>query len=198
VTVIRNGVEPGPDRVPSTDGPLQVGTVARLSRAKDHTTLLDGFAAFLRRASSARLEIVGDGAELEMLRGRAHALGITDRVTFAGDQQDVRSRLRAMDVFVTASRTEGLPLAVLEAMAEGCPVICSDIPGHRELVADGTDGRLFPVGDAHALADKLLELATSPALRTRLSQAAQARQREQFGLGAMSAAYLALYERLLA
>ncbi len=198
VTVIPNGVEPGADREASTGAPLQIGTIARLSRAKDHRTILDGFAAFVRRAPKARLEFVGDGAERETLRVRARTLGIVDQVSFAGTQTDVRSRLRAMDIFVTASRTEGLPLAVLEAMAEGCAVVCSDIPGHRELVSDGTDGRLFPVGDAATLTDRLLELATSPSLRTRLSQAAQARQRQHYGLRRMLDAYLELYERLLA
>jgi glycosyltransferase involved in cell wall biosynthesis len=76
--------------------------------------------------------------------------------------------------------------------------VCSDIPGHRELVSDGTDGRLFHVGDAATLTDRLLELATSPSLRTRLSQAAQARQRQHYGLRRMLDAYLELYERLLA
>jgi glycosyltransferase involved in cell wall biosynthesis len=99
---------------------------------------------------------------------------------------------------VLSTGSEGLPLAILEAMATGLPVVASAVGGVPELIVEGETGFLVPPGDAEALGTALRTLVADPELRLRMGRAARARATEKFDLPEMRQAHLDLYERLLA
>lgn len=137
---------------------IYVGTLAVLYKAPD---ILIRAVAHTGR-SDLRLTIVGDGRKRKSLETLAASLGVTDRVTFAGylpAGQGVRDALDAADIFVLPSRTEGLPRAMIEAMARGLPCIGSAVGGIPELLPPED---LVPAGDVPALADKIMELIDCP------------------------------------
>jgi sugar transferase (PEP-CTERM/EpsH1 system associated) len=174
-----------------------VGTVGRLAEIKRQDVLLRGFARLLEKVPGARLVLVGGGPEREALEGLARDLGIADRSTFAGVRDRPEEFLAAMDAFALTSRSEGTPLAVLEAWAAGKPVVASAVGGIPELVRDGETGILFPPGDSNALAERLVRLANDPAVRTRLGKAGRDRAAAQFDVGVMAAGYEGHYRSLL-
>ncbi|HVK14186.1 MAG TPA: glycosyltransferase [Gemmataceae bacterium] len=188
---VRDALGVGPDG-------LLIGTVGRLAEIKQQDVLLRGFAALTKTCPGARLVLVGDGPQREPLTALAADLGIADRVTFAGVQGRPEEYLAAMDVFALTSRSEGTPLAVLEAWAAGKPVVASAVGGLPELIRDDDTGLLFPAGDAAALSERLTRLAADPAARTRLGEAGRARAVAEFDVQVMADAYDRHYRELLA
>jgi glycosyltransferase involved in cell wall biosynthesis len=136
--------------------------------------------------------MIGDGETRGAIEGRARALGIFEHVSITGLTPDVRPFVAAADVVALCSFTEALSLAALEAMALGKPVVHSAVGGAAELIAPGSTGYLFPVGDTPALVDKLAVLA-DPSLRHAMGQRARAAVVKSFSESAMVDAY----ERLL-
>lgn len=171
-------------------------SVGRFTYPKDPETLLR--AAARLPAGGWRLQLVGDGPDRERLEELQRELGLEHAVEFLGARDDVPALLAAASAFVLSSRSEGLPLSVIEAMAAGLPIVASDVGGLHELVEDGSSGLLVPAGDVDALADALRRLVADPAERQRLGNAARARAEERFDLPAFRAAHLALYRRELA
>ncbi|MGY1685907.1 glycosyltransferase [Geodermatophilus sp. SYSU D00867] len=157
-----------------------VGIVARLSEEKAHHVLLRAFAALRTSQPGARLVVVGGGPREQELRALATDLGLGDSVCFTGVRRDVGALLPAFDVSCLSSVYEGVPMAVIESMASGLPVVATDCGALRDMVVDGEQGYLVPVGDAEALADRLLRLATDPSLRERMGAAARKRVEEQY------------------
>jgi glycosyltransferase involved in cell wall biosynthesis len=127
-----------------------------------------------------------------------HDLGLESVAQLSGPRRDVPDLLARSDVFALASRSEGGPISILEAMAAGLPVVASDVGGVRELVADGATGLLVPAGDPDALAAALQRLRADPELRRRLGAAGRERVAERFTLSALRTAHLELYARELA
>ncbi|MDP2307728.1 MAG: glycosyltransferase [Pseudomonadota bacterium] len=169
-------------------------TVGRLERQKDHAGLLAAFALPALRARGARLLLVGDGPERPALQEQARALGLGDRVAFLGVRTDVPHLLAAADVFVLASRWEGNPLVVMEAMAAGLPVVATSVGCVPELVSDRS-GALVSSGDVPALAAAMEALAANP-IRARELGAFGARVAlERFDVAVMARAYATLYAR---
>jgi glycosyltransferase involved in cell wall biosynthesis len=172
-----------------------IGTVGRLTGVKRQDVLLRGFARL--RHPAARLLVVGDGPAREELVSLAANLRITDRVLLAGYRDRPERALAAMDVFALTSDSEGMPLAILEAWAAGRPVVASRVGGVPELVADGSNGLLFPAGDDGALADCLDRLLRNRPLAESLGEAGRSLVRERYDTRAMAAAYLRHYRALL-
>jgi glycosyltransferase involved in cell wall biosynthesis len=135
-----------------SEGTLRVGLVGRAIANKGPDLALDAVGQLRRDGLDVTLDVVGDGPLLGHLEGRARREGLGRAVTFSGHVQDVAERLRALDVVLRPSYTEGLPLAVLEAMASGAVVVASSIPGNTDLVEHEQTGLLVPPGDALALA----------------------------------------------
>ena len=144
------------------------------------------------------LDLLGDGPERLQHEERAAALGLSDRVRFLGEVADVPARLREAHVFVLSSRSEGLPISVLEAMAAGLPVVASDVGGLRELVAAEESGILVPAGSPALLAAALTRLVDTPELRISMGAESRRRVEASFTIERCREAHLALYARLLA
>ncbi|MBL7199911.1 MAG: glycosyltransferase [Anaerolineae bacterium] len=177
---------------------LVVGTVARLGPEKGHAYLLEAAAEVLKQVLQTRLLLVGDGPMRSQLEGRAKALGVADSIVFAGLRHDVPTILSLFDLFVLPSLWEGLPMAVLEAMAAGLPVVATAVGGTPEVVVDGVTGLLVPPGDPDALAEAIFRLLRDPDLRQRMGQAGRERVVERFSAERMVERTEQLYEQLLA
>jgi glycosyltransferase involved in cell wall biosynthesis len=161
------------------DGAL-VGIVATLRSWKGHRYLLEAFAGLADRG--ARLVVVGDGPQREALEALARELGIAGRVRFAGNQDDVAPWLRALDLFCLPSyANEGVPQALMQAMACGVPVISTPVGSIAEIVQDGETGRLVPPQDAAALRAAIESLLANPLLRRRLGARAREAALQRFG-----------------
>ena len=205
IDVVHNGI-PVPPRLPDAaraearralplpaDGPL-VLAVGNLYPVKDHATLLRAVA----RLPSVQVAIAGRGAEEAPLRSLAVELRIDARVHLLGLRDDVGPILVAADVLAHPSREEGLPMAILEAMAAARPVVASAVGGIGEAVLDGETGILVPAQDPEALAAALARVLESPALRDRLGAAGHARAQAEFSREQMTARYRALFAQLRA
>jgi len=172
---------------------MLIGTVARLDPVKRLDVLLQA----MESLSGIYAVIVGDGPEqarLETMSGRSELAG---RVHFAGQQGDVRAWLAAMDMFVLSSDWEGMPNAVLEAMAAGLPVVATAVGGTPEVVVDGVTGLLVPPRDPAALAEAIARLLRDPQLRRQMGQAGQERVRAQFNIATTIRRTEALYQQLI-
>lgn len=152
---------------------LVVGTVGNFTAKKDQANLLAAFAT-LPDALAARLVLIGSGPLEPDLRALVGRLDLEGRVVFTGSRDDVSALLPAFDVFALSSRHEGLPIAMLEAMAAGIPVVATAVGGIPEALPDGT-GILVPPADRHALAAALHAALADPVLRTSLAAGAAAR-----------------------
>lgn len=147
---------------------VTVGSLQQLYKGTD--VLIDAVAQCVRDGLRLKLVIVGDGKFRAHLQARASGLGLNDRVHFAGQVsagQAVRDYLDQADLFVLPSRTEGLPRAMIEAMARALPCIGSSVGGIPELIPVDC---LFPPGDARALTDKIREVLSSPERLAALSE----------------------------
>lgn len=138
------------------------GTVGRLVPTKGLEFLLKAFALTRRRVGRGKLIIVGDGRMRDELKDFAGGLGLADHVHFLGYRKDVERLLRAMDVFVLASIAEGMPGALLEAMAAGVPCISTAVGGVPDVLESGRFGTLVEAGDENALAKAMIARAMEP------------------------------------
>ncbi len=172
--------------------------VASLRSKKDHETLLEAFSRVRRVAPSARLVLAGEGPLRDTLEARAREAGLDGTIVFAGHQGDVSGLLAGADAFVLSSLEEGLPNALLEAMARGLPAVVTDVGGNAEAVEEGMTGFLVPPRRPDLLAERLERLLSDAALRRRLGEAARRRYESRFRVETMVAAYEALYEEVLA
>jgi len=172
---------------------LVLATVARLDPVKRLEVLVRAVPLLVARVPEAQLLIVGDGPERDTLRALARTLAPGDGVVFAGAIPDAARVLPVVDLYVTASRREGLPLAVLEAMACGLPVLATAAPGHVDAVEPEVTGRLVPLDDAPGLAAAAALLLRDPALRARMGRAGRERVERHFSHARVLAEVADLY-----
>jgi len=183
---------------PVDDATFDVLSVGRLEKVKDPTTVLSAF----RRAGDDRstLTFVGAGSLEEQLESEIDSSHLGDRVALAGlvPRDDVFVRCAQADLFVSASLGEGLPVAVIEAMAAGCPVVLSDIPHHRE-VAEGADFVPFVrTGDIDGFAREIERFRNmSPEARKTIGLEGRELVSGRFGLRTMHAGYARVYREIL-
>ena len=175
--------------------PVRLIMVARLQPQKDHPTLFRALAELTDR--NWTLELVGDGPDREALQSLARELEVADRVIFSGQRLDVPQRLKDSDVFVLATRWEGFPRSILEAMRAGLPVVATDVGGCRESVVDGETGFLVPREDPVQLRDRLRLLMDSPELRVQMGQKGRKRFEENFTFEGMYERTVAVYREVL-
>lgn len=133
----------------------------------------------------------------EKLRAQAEDMGIASRVIFLDFQKEIHLAYSAMDLLVLPSESEGMSNTLLEAMAVSLPVVASDLPENREVVADGRNGYLFPVGDHRVLAEKIIAVLDDPGLAARFGEESRRLVEQSFGLKGMVAATADAYRAAL-
>jgi glycosyltransferase involved in cell wall biosynthesis len=209
IAIVPNGV-PAPDgnaergraALGLADGQRMAIAVGSLYRVKGHAVLLEAVGR-LRHAGrwpdEWLLAIAGRRGEEEAgLRARAEEPDLAPVVRILGHRDDVSDLVAAADLFVMPSLSEGMPLALLEAMHAGRAIVASAVGGVPEAARNGSEALLVPPADPEALAQALGRVVTDPALRSRLGAAALARARDHYAAAAMAAAYERLYDRALA
>lgn len=175
-----------------------IGSVGNLLPVKDHMTLLEAFDRIARTAQNCRLVLFGEGSERPRLEAFVNAHPEwRKRVSFLGSSNRVPEMLNALDVYVLPSINEGISNSLLEAMANGLPVVATATGGNPEVIVDGESGLLVPVGDAQWLARILLELRVKKDLRVQLGQRALRRVSENFSIDSMVRNYAEMYESLV-
>jgi glycosyltransferase involved in cell wall biosynthesis len=203
IVTVRNGIDPSEfeiDNVASTrrdSGRVVFGTAARLVPAKGLAYLIQAAARLARKNIPFEVRIAGTGSELESLQRLAQSLGLSDRVRFLGHVSDMPGFYRWLDVFVLPSLSEGLPLAVLEAMAMGKPIAATRLAGTAEIVRDGVDGFLVQPANVSALEEALERLAVDPSLRRQMGVVGRQRVLADFCIDRVAGKVVQVYERIL-
>jgi glycosyltransferase involved in cell wall biosynthesis len=154
-------------------GPIDVIAVGRLAPIKRPDILVESLAYVKKSLPNVSAVIVGDGPLRDSVEEQARLLGLDGAVRFVGHQVEVMPWLRESKVFVLTSDSEGLSLAMMEAMTCGLPVVVSDVGDLSDLVADGENGYLVPRRSPRAFADRIIRLLTEPVLRTAFSASAR-------------------------
>jgi glycosyltransferase involved in cell wall biosynthesis len=205
-TTVANGIAPLARRMPRAEARRALGldaeqpvvlTVGRLTHMKAQWQLLDAVPDLVARFPGLAVVLLGDGPLRDSLAEQAASLGVTHAVRFPGHRPDARLLLAAADVFVLPSRYEGMPLAALEAMEAGLPVVATRVVGSEEVVVDGVTGALVPFGRPTELGAALAALIADPRLRRRQGAAGRCRYLAGFTRDRMAADTAAVYEGLL-
>ena len=210
VRIVRCGVDThlfqrGPSAADLQPGPFTIFCVGTLHEVKGQTHLIKACEQLAQSGVNVSLNLVGDGPDRQALLAQAADAKIADRVTFHGGKthQQVAELLRGAHVVVAPSvptadgRREGIPVALMEAMSCGVPVVASRLSGIPELVADEQSGLLVPPGDAGALAQALQRLHNDAGLRKRLGEAARQKVLQEFDLFKNAATLAALFKTVV-
>ena len=181
--------EPLPRHIPRRQIPFDLvfGFAARLENGKGPMVLIDAFAEVERRLGNCYLRVAGNGPQTYKVRARARALGLSHCCDFVGNYKGAEGRdafLQTLDVFVLPTYAEGTPNSLIEAMANGVPVIASGVGGIPDIVVKGT-GLLVPPGEPMALANAMLTLARDPELRAEIGRAGRERYAQLFSPAAV-------------
>ncbi len=189
------------DRLGISDADWVMGIVAHILPHKGYDDLVQALALIKAKAPNVRCLIVGEAPRkryLHRLLQCAERLSVRDRMTLVGKQDEVAPFLHAMDLFVLPSRTEGLPITILEAMAAGRPVVAAAVGGIPEVVRDGETGLLVPERDPRRLADAVLRLLETPGFARAMGEAGRKRIEEAFTLEREARQTSQVYRHLLA
>ena len=194
--VIRNGIDAAarPVAQPRTDPP-RIVSVGRLQAPKDPLSLIQALATIRDRRWSAI--VVGDGPQRPDVESELRRCDLDEVVDLAGTRDDIAEILAASQIFVLSSRSEALPMSILEAMAAGLPVVASCVGGVPELVVEAETGLLVPPGRPDELAAAIERLIDDAGLRERLGAAGRGRAETVFEIDTFLAAHRALYRREL-
>jgi glycosyltransferase involved in cell wall biosynthesis len=185
------------DRLDVPPGAPLVGWVGRLAPEKGPDLLMRVADIVLRRRPDVHVAVVGGGPMADALRTQAHGRGIAERLHLVGAVEDTAAAHRSFDVLVQTSRSEGMPLVLLEAMASGVPVAAFNVGGVAEVVAVDETGTLAMPGDVEALAQAVFELLADPVRRRDLGAAARRRADARFDLRVTARQTADLFDRLV-
>lgn len=174
-----------------------IGTIGRFDPVKNLPMLVDALAGAMARQPRLRAVLVGDGPQRVEIEARVLATGFSGRFVLTGHRDDARALVPCFDAFALASVSEGLSVAVLEAMAAGVPVAVTAVGGNTELVEDGCTGWVVPSGDTGALQRAFVAAAADPGGRARLGDAGRRRWEARFSFASMIDAYRGLYRGML-
>lgn len=167
---------------PKTEGDIVVGIAARLTPVKDIGTLIRAFAKAYERNPRLQLRIAGTGEDEEELRNLAEALGVQERVEFAGWISDIQGFFADVDINVLSSLSETFPYSLLEGAYEHCPAIASRVGGIPSLITHGENGFLFEAGDVDTFAEYIYRLSVDADLRQVLAENLFRRAKNEFSL----------------
>ena len=178
-----------------TTDDVVLGCISRFDPIKRLDVLVAAFQRLVGRLPRVTLLLVGAGTEEDRIRRLVFDMGLHDRVIFTGFLENPARVYPVLDLYVSASQKEGLPLSLVEAMCGGLAVVATDVPGHRDVVIHGETGLLVPPNDSAALADAIAELITDPDRRKAMGEAGRRRAFEEFGIRLMVDATAAIYRR---
>ena len=191
IDVVRNGVDLGvftfhKRAVNAPPVICMVGTLAPVKRVHHG---IHAFATVVKRIPSAKLQIVGEGSERPALEALIRELDLTGSVELLGRRGDVPTMLRSARVFWQLSSSEGLPVAIIEAMATGLPVVATDVRGINSVVEHGQTGYLVDLDTYDALVSHTVSLLSNPSLGERLGSAGRERVEREFSVARMVSEY---------
>lgn len=199
VVVLANGVDVG-EKMPESAAGSRVLFLGAVADKKGVPELLQAFSQVVRMHPTASLALAGpvDPADKRRYEKELDRLGIRERVEFLGTVTGLAKQglIRSSAVFVLPSRAEGLPIALLEAMAEGCPPVASRVGGIPEVIRDGENGYVVEPGDVDSLAERITRLLGDAALREAIRLEAWRTVREKYNIERMMANIIDVYERL--
>ena len=181
-----------------SDDEVVIGCLGNIRPAKGYDILLRAAALLEESPRSYRFVIAGQGkgSLYDGLMQLREELGLQDRVLFPGFMDDAAEFLSGLDLFLSTSISEGLPLSAIQAMVAGLPLVATRCGGYEELVSDGENGLLVDIGNSRAIADALDSLAADAGLQEKLAQQARKYAIETFDLGSMLAEYEKVYDVL--
>ncbi len=209
IVCIANGVDtniflPGSMQLPLGPAPAPlpnrfvIGTVGRVSEVKNQAALVDAFVLLLERFAESKPElsliIIGDGPLLAPLKEKISALGIAHLVVTPGSRTDIAEIMKTFSVFVLSSMSEAMPVAVLEAMATGLPVVAPRVGGIPDIVKDGMTGTLVESSCPEYLVEAIAKYIQNPDIGKRHGAAGRTFVKQHHGIDRMVNQYLALYD----
>jgi len=196
--IMSDGCETAPPENPQRNGSVNFGFAARMEELKGPMVLMEAFGEVSRHIGEVKLKIAGDGSQRGLVASRAHSLNLSDRYDYNGvyaSPSDRNEFMRELDVFVMPSFTEGTPNSIIEAMANGRPIIASAVGGIPDMI-DSESGILVPAGDTAALSDAMMQLAKNPQRRKKMGSAAYKRYRALFSPEAVVPLLIETYKRI--
>lgn len=206
IRVVSNGIDLGPhdqnidrsrkrNEIGVENDEFTIGMVALMRPVKNHVALIRAAAQVISAIPNTRVILIGkeDPVIKQSLVAEARELGIFERVLFLGHREDVPALLKTLDVFVLCSHSEGHPLATLEAMGSGVPVVVTAVGGHVELIQHGRNGYLTPPGDADSLALHIIKVKRDPGAAKSMAKRASEEVRAKYTLATMVAHYEEMY-----
>jgi glycosyltransferase involved in cell wall biosynthesis len=202
--VIANGIDAGRYQPPTNAAHLRselgipndvfvIGSAGRLAPEKNYQMLFRAAAECRARGTPVHVALFGEGSERAALASEARALGIDTAISFLGWRTDLHRALAALDVFVLTSESEGLPLALLEAMAIGLPSVSTPVGDIPRILEEGRTGFFVGTGDSVSLAARLQDLASDPAKRRSMGELARQVVIDRHSHDAMVGQYLSAY-----
>ncbi len=181
-----------------TEDTVVCGIAARFHPVKDIGTAIRAIKALADSCPRLYLLLGGDGEQADELKALTAELGVSDRVKFVGWISDMDSFLNAVDISVISSVSEGFPYSVLESIHAGCTMVSTPVGAMPEVIDNGADGLLFPVGDVSALSEKLQMLYENKGVRVEMAEKLLAKAKEKYSFDAMVNTQLRIYEKTLA
>jgi glycosyltransferase involved in cell wall biosynthesis len=205
IRMVRNGIDLRPFdganpslRDEAGESVLMVGLIGRLAWEKGVDVFLQAAARVLAESSAAKFVVVGEGPDRERLDRLIDQLEIRGTVSMLGRRDDMPAVYASLDIMVSSSRQEGLPMAILEGMASSLPLVASAVGEVPTVVQDGVTGLLVPAEDVERLATSILELLRDAAKRKRFGAAARKLIEDEYSAERMTADYLRVYAEAIA
>ncbi|MCI5123157.1 MAG: glycosyltransferase family 1 protein, partial [Candidatus Electrothrix sp. AR5] len=175
-----------------------IGNIGRISPEKGQKYFIEAAAQVLKSYPQACFVLVGDGGQGDEMRAYAKALGIASRVIFAGFRNDIAECYSALDIFVLPSLLEGTPMALLEAMSTGVPIIATNVGGVGHIVQDGENGVLVPSANADELATGIRRLLADSTWAAQLAKNGFCTVASRYSAEKMAENYMKLYDEVRA
>ncbi len=206
IMVVYNGIDDAMYTTPSDTNVRQslgikpedfvLGTVARLDPIKNHKMMIKSLGIVRKSYPNTFLVLVGDGQERKNLESFVSSLGLSSHVIFTGFKEDIHNYLKAIDIFLLTSFSEGTAMTLLEAMASSLPCIATNVGGNPEIVRNGETGFIVPNDDCKLLTDKICLLLQDEDLLNKMGNAGRRRFKEKFSVEQMVSAYEKVYDDL--
>jgi len=172
-----------------------MAVVATFKTQKGHRYLIEAVPQVLSQFPDLHILLIGDGDLRGKLQAQASALGLDGHIHFLGTRSDVPDLLAASDCFALPSLWEGLPMALVEAMASGLPIIATEVSGTKQVIVPGESGLLIPPGDVRQMEEAITRLLSEPARARAMGAAAQLRVEAYFGAKKQAQEHIALFYR---